>query len=376
MQADEQGGRLTLDRYSQWIEKCSLMEYSFDEHFLSENLPSGKVQNKKYRSKGYVRFDRIAKSHFIDVREFSGDKVTSNDQISRIAESSFLYVSIREQLFEPQKIDELDYSIVSYLDAAKNSSPFEGSLAGHSGNTMLIFGVFTMGSDFILKDICESFRQMPIQSDKQEWQGRKVDRLTGVYKKNRYELWVDPSLDYMPVRISLTCDSSVSRDSIEYFSFDFRVESCCQVGDVSIPDKYAISVDGVEQRRIQNDIKLVPIQESISGNLSQIKCVPHFSDKDFSITFSIPNYSKISMQDALQIKHIWFDGKIEPLTDELALARIRGVKFIPGVGESRFWLIASGIILIVIALVGKIWQYFQNRKKKDDKEDKKEDADA
>ncbi|GHT19523.1 hypothetical protein FACS1894189_8370 [Planctomycetales bacterium] len=338
------------------------MEYSFDEHSLSEDLSSGKVQNKKFRANGHVRFDRIAKSHFIDVGEFSGDKVTSNDQISRIAKSSFLHVSIEGRLFDSKKIDELDYSVASYLDAAKNSSSFEGSLAGHSGNTMLIFGVFTMGSDFILKDIGESFRQMPIQLDQQEWQGRKVDRLTGVYKKNRYELWVDPSLDYMPVRISLTCDPGIPRDSIEYFSLDFRVESCCQVGDVSIPDKYTISVDGVERQRMQNDIKLVPIQESISGNLSQVKCVPHFSDKDFSITFSIPNYTEISMQDALQIKYVWFDGKIEPLTDELALARLRGHKFIPGVREPRFWLIASGIILISLALAGQLWKYYQNKK--------------
>jgi hypothetical protein len=76
----------------------------------------------------------------------------------------------------------------------------------------------------------------------------------------------------------------------------------------------------------------------------------------------IPNYTSVSMQDVLQIDYIWMDGKIVPLTDELAISRIRGHGFMPGVRESRFWMMIFGIILLVLAIIGQIWKYLNRRK--------------
>lgn len=80
----------------------------------------------------------------------------------------------------------------------------------------------------------------------------------------------------------------------------------------------------------------------------------------------IPNYTEVSMQDAPQIEYVWLNGEIVPLTDEIALARIRGHGFIPGVREPRFWLITAGIILITLALGLKIKEFFYNNKQKKD----------
>jgi hypothetical protein len=69
------------------------------------------------------------------------------------------------------------------------------------------------------------------------------------------------------------------------------------------------------------------------------------------------------MQDAPQIQYVWIDGNIEPLTDELALARIQGQRFIPGFNEPRFWFITIGIILMSLGLGGKLWKYIKNQHK-------------
>ncbi|MDR1492617.1 MAG: hypothetical protein LBT05_07840 [Planctomycetaceae bacterium] len=60
------------------------------------------------------------------------------------------------------------------------------------------------------------------------------------------------------------------------------------------------------------------------------------------------------MQDAPQIQYVWMDGKIVVKTDEVVLAIARGGrKFIQGPDEPRFWMIALGIIMI---LVGGGWK--------------------
>ena len=88
-----------------------------------------------------------------------------------------------------------------------------------------------------------------------------------------------------------------------------------------------------------------------------------YTDKDFKIKKTIPNYTEVFTQDAIQIKHIWLDGRIVPLTDELALAlaRARGHGFIPGVREPRFWMMALGIVMILFALGRMAYKYFKSK---------------
>jgi hypothetical protein len=96
--------------------------------------------------------------------------------------------------------------------------------------------------------------------------------------------------------------------------------------------------------------------------LKNFSVVDATKENAFKIRSNIPDYTVAYMQDAPQIQYVWVDGKIKPWTDELAIAQIRGVKFIPGVREPCFWLIASGIIMISLALVGKLWKHYQNKK--------------
>jgi hypothetical protein len=72
-------------------------------------------------------------------------------------------------------------------------------------------------------------------------------------------------------------------------------------------------------------------------------------DHSLKLKTKIPNGNPVEMQDVPQIQYVWMDGKIVPKTDEVALAIARGGhKFIPGPDQPRFWLIALGIIMMLL----------------------------
>ena len=84
------------------------------------------------------------------------------------------------------------------------------------------------------------------------------------------------------------------------------------------------------------------------------------SERDFRFAMTLPNGTPVVMQDARQIQYIWLDGKIVPKTDEAMLAIAMGDhKFMPGPDSPRFWLMAIGIILILIGVGRLAYRYFR-----------------
>jgi hypothetical protein len=80
-----------------------------------------------------------------------------------------------------------------------------------------------------------------------------------------------------------------------------------------------------------------------------------FVEKDVSFNFKmeefikIPNGTEVHVKNVPQIEYVWMDGKIVVKTDEVALAIARGGhKFIPGHDEPRFWMMALGIIMMLV----------------------------
>ncbi len=96
--------------------------------------------------------------------------------------------------------------------------------------------------------------------------------------------------------------------------------------------------------------------------LNQYQISDSASRSDFRLNASIHDYTPVYVMDAPQIDYVWLDGKVVPLTDELALARIRGHSFKPGIRNPRTWLIAAGLIMILLAGGLKIREFMQKRK--------------
>jgi hypothetical protein len=89
------------------------------------------------------------------------------------------------------------------------------------------------------------------------------------------------------------------------------------------------------------------ILEKVS--FSDISFPTNLTENNIKISIKIPNGTPVSMQNAPQIQYVWMDGKIVVKTDEVALAIARGGhKFIPGPDQPRFWMMALGIIMMLV----------------------------
>jgi hypothetical protein len=353
-----------LQKYRQWLDKCSSMEYTFSEKFLATKLTGEIITGQSYSRSGLVRFDKANKRFFVSCRDVSDTGLITEEQTVFLDNSKFIFASIEGQLKDGKDNFHEDYLIGSYLDLTRSELNFDGKLGSYAGNPILAFGIFSMGTKYILHDIYNSFKNMNLDFDQQIWQGNRVYRLIAFDEKDRYELWLTPTLGFAPVRISYFCDKKNNRQNINYFTFDFTVKSFNQSGLIPIPDRYVIEIETVHQWYEKDVLKSIPSKETIQGEI--VTSNEHsFSEKDFEITMPIPNYTEVSMQEAPQIRYVWLDGEIVPYTDEVALARIRGHGFIPGVQEPRFWFIAAGVILIILGLFFKIKMILQDWK--DDK---------
>jgi hypothetical protein len=355
-----------LQKYHQWLEMCSSMEYKFSEKFYATKLTDEIIVGQSYSRSGLVRFDKINKRFFVSCHGVSDTGFITKEQTISLENSKFIAASIEGLLKDGKENISDDYLVGSYLDITQNKLNFDGRLGNSAGNSILAFGVFSMGMKYILQDIHNSFQKMNLNFDQQKWQGHNVYRLIGFDKKDRYELWLDPTLQFMPVRISYLCDREMERNDVNYFTFDFVIESFNKSNSIPLPQKYVIKIESMYQWYEKNVLKSIPSKETIQGEIIVTSIGHTFSEKDFKITMPIPNYTEVSMQDAPQIKYVWLNGEIVPLTDEIALARIRGHGFIPGVREPRFWLMTAGIIMITLALGLKIKDFFCNSKQKKD----------
>jgi hypothetical protein len=359
---EDESAYVLLDKYRDWLNRCSVVEFSFTETHTSQNLIDEVVAEPSTTSFGTVKFDKNNKCFFVDFNETTLSGIPLQTQTLSSGDGEFISAC---RYFAENKDVPDDYEIISYLDASKNTYSFESSLTGYSGNSMMIFGIYSLGkSGYILHRIDESLKGMILNAEQQQWQGHMVHRIIGSNAKDRYELWLDPTLGFMPVRISYFCDPKIDRTKPEYFSFDLCVESNHRVGNVFVPEKYVINIDGSHQWYEKKVIRSIPAKETYQGEISKVSFPLSFSDNDIKITMPIPNYTSVSMQDVLQIDYVWMDGKIVPLTDELAISRIRGHSFMPGVRESRFWMMIFGIILLVLAIIGQIWKYLKKSKYK------------
>ncbi len=83
--------------------------------------------------------------------------------------------------------------------------------------------------------------------------------------------------------------------------------------------------------------------------------------EDFESSFSVPDGTRVFVLDVPQIEYIWKGGKILPKTDELMLEIARGDHtFMPYPNESRFWLIALGVLMILVGGGFKLRQYLKS----------------
>ena len=149
---------------------------------------------------------------------------------------------------------------------------------------------------------------------------------------------------------------------------NFLFEDFARLNNRLFPQKMSSAFEMLLRDTVKSDRN----SESVFKNsfvvfFANIEINRNISGSDFQIKTPIPNGTPVTIQSAPQIQYIWFDGKIVPKTNEAMLAVARGNhKFMPGPDEPRFWLMAIGIILILIG--GGKMTYDHFFKNKDDED--------
>jgi hypothetical protein len=171
--------------------------------------------------------------------------------------------------------------------------------------------------------------------------GTELILLSGQKDNMTIKIWLDPAQNFLMHFLEVS-QSNTSKTG-EMIKKAIVLDKFIDVKDVKFPTFYENSSSQVNV----NDKGI--FKNTISINLDNISITDNSKPKPFSFKTKIPNGTKAVLFDSQQIQYVWMDGKIEPLTDEVALRIARGDhKFMPGPAEPRFWFIALGIIMLLL----------------------------
>jgi outer membrane lipoprotein-sorting protein len=270
-----------------------------------------------------------------------------------ISKTSITETRVREDIALRIFYDNNEYVINSSL------KPMAKNVAVTVHLHPLIFGYFsTKQGDFI--SITNILKSISFNVNQKKLGDRRFSYyLSGNHNNEKWEFWFETKnetcfltkIKYSRPIEGLTHGNVQSREIIlEYFD--------AKQSTPFFPCKYIEKTTSIEAR-IYHDGRAEPFISTFNNDYSikNVSIIPDDFIDTLQLSLKIPNYTPVHMQDAPQIQYVWIDGKIEPLTDELALARIQGQRFIPGIDESRFWFIAIGIILMSLGLVRKLWKH-------------------
>jgi hypothetical protein len=332
--------------YRQHLNKYQAISFCFDESSLQEKIS------------GQMTMSRTALWMQIERRSLKDNSCLFAESIRRKDEYIDVYRTTEDR-YE-------NYAVYSAI------SPSDEKYSPHYGNELsLLLGITMLGKKSGTVSVADILPSRNVEvftnplPNKEEYSMRF---LVDGYDVN---VSISPKYGYALTGYSFSRRSKDNLLEGDIPSLDAKFDDFVFVDGVWFPSKYVCtytiastkpSDDGTDKRVVYCG------ERKKQWTLKGFSTLDAAADNAFKIRSNIPNYTTAYMQDAPQIEYVWLDGKIEPLTSELVLARMRGVKFIPGVAEPRFWLIASGILLISIALAGKLWQYYQNKNKEGDKD--------
>ena len=141
----------------------------------------------------------------------------------------------------------------------------------------------------------------------------------------------------------------------------FDLHSFKLIEGIYFPEKIECSSSYLGNAASQSTPNL--IRESVEYNLRSIHR-GKLTASDFMLQSKIKNGTEAVMHDDPQVEHIWYDGEIVPKTSELMMEiAMEDHMFMHGPDETRFWMLAIGILLIVLGLGKMLYDIIRKSKK-------------
>ena len=302
---------VTLSAYIKSLQKLDNVSFSYQWKEIVDGVIRDRRMGKMFFDQKNIR-DEYTETRAGDDREAQFETVIAPEW------ERYIWVARGEQL---------DPTVISCLKVENIPSVFRSL-----GSTNLLFGRFNFrGEEVYLPEVLKSLGSNNVTiSDN----ARNQKEICFVYQGNQFRMLLDTEFF---VLVLFECTGYHQYEALEFQNID----------GVSFPSKI-ISTTQISSSRVTYEYLLSDV------NFAAL------SEKDFQFSLNLPNGTSVHMQDARQIQYIWLDGKIVPKTDEAMLAIARGGhKFMPGPDSPRFWLMAIGIILILIGGGRLAYKYFR-----------------
>jgi hypothetical protein len=334
--------RFTINDVINGYEDYLRFLFPFSVEFEEKTNYNGNTINKE----GVIRSD--GNNFIVRLKSSESEKKEYRNEFSYYKERLLL-------IFNPLQPDEL--SLVSWLKPTPEDIDFKQYYLYPAVFGYLSFDTLA-NKDYIPSVLRKHSKNITIQ---QNTSTTSQVILMLAHEDILFEMLFDKKENFVPIKFKLSRkDNSTQLLPGQIYSFEHSFENYSN----KFPKKYSYSIAYANSDLIDGIEKQTHDKYSGVVFFNHIKINTTLSKSDLKIAEPIPNYTEVSMQDAPQIQYVWLDGEIVPLTDELALARIREHGFIPGVREPRFWFIAAGAVLIFLSIFFKIKMIIQDWKKK------------
>ena len=278
---------------------------------------------------------------------------TSVDQNTEMLCQEHVIITAIE-LFDENK--QRDYKV--FVDEVPLDSPEDQDVALRSSCffSACLFGKLQY-SLFGTKSIAEVLRRCEPTMTEIDVDGKKMFEIKG--KKDGIAISAIFILNNYATLYSFRYDVDEKAEvGGSFVSFDYCPADFIEHGDLLLPRTYQFNYSKlVIAYGYDSDMRLIPKEMEKSSTMlyrekiESIEINPTIPQSFFRISLAIPNGTPVTDRRSRQIEYIWYNGKIEPKTNELMMAIAVGDhKFVPGLDEIRFWMMATGILMILVAL--------------------------
>jgi hypothetical protein len=134
-----------------------------------------------------------------------------------------------------------------------------------------------------------------------------------------------PKFGFAIQHLSIIKDENIIislENTLDIVSFIVDYDQYHLVNGVFVPSKVVSSYQIITTRGEKRGDKYIRVPAILTPafevelTLTDFQVKKSFSEDDFVLSNKVPNGIPVSMQDVPQIQYIWFDGKIEPKTNE------------------------------------------------------------
>ena len=206
---------------------------------------------------------------------------------------------------------------------------------------------------------------LPLDMKEEERDVIKYAVLSAKSQGCHFEIWLDPQHDFSVKRFLFRAekDNEIARGVKAY---SYEVVEYSSKEELYFPRKIMVETSEHERELmagVPGNMKMIKLPARTTKkevSFFDIKINPKLTESSFRFREAIPDYTEVTVLNKRQIQHVWLDGKVVPLTDELMLAIARGGhKFMPGPDEPRFWLMSIGILLCVLGLGKMLYDHIK-----------------